>query len=108
MCNIGVNVEMGQLTFRLNMKGTFFCVFRAESTNDVRKQPISEKYNSLKDYLDSTGECKVPRDNSFFFFSFSAVVSKVSRLLAHHVAGLGEETGDISDHCHSNFSVNHN
>ena len=54
MCNIGVNVEMGQLTFRLKMKGTFFC---SESTNDVRKLPISEKYNSLKDYLDSTGEC---------------------------------------------------
>lgn len=55
--NIGVNVEMGQLTSRLNMKRTFLCVFRAESTNDVRKLPISEKYNSLKDYLDSTGEC---------------------------------------------------
>lgn len=30
-------------------------VLNKESTNDVRKQPISEKYNSLKDYLDSTG-----------------------------------------------------
>ncbi|KAK2567544.1 Myotubularin-related protein 2 [Acropora cervicornis] len=29
-------------------------VLNKESTNDVRKLPISEKYNGLKDYLDST------------------------------------------------------
>lgn len=32
-----------------------FMYFRPESSNDVRNHPISEKYSSLKDYLDSTG-----------------------------------------------------
>ena len=31
--------------------------FTPDSSSDVRNCPISEKYNNLKDYLNSTGEC---------------------------------------------------
>ena len=36
----------------------FLCVFvfTKEPTTDVRNLPISEKYNSLKEYLDSEGK----------------------------------------------------
>ena len=43
---------------------SFVCVcLTPEPSTDVRNRPISEKYNSLKDYLDSTGE-KISRSFS--------------------------------------------